>query len=190
MKEQRESPLWDNSLSQFRDRVAAATPTPGGGAVAAVSATFAAALLQMVCAISAKRYGEQKTDAIAANVKVVEVQLAQSAEEDIRAFDRYLATRKVRSESSDRDAQRCLLECTEVPLAAAEAVVKLEAYATELIPDTPEILMSELATARYLLDASRKALLASVQANLKGLVAGEAREAMVRRLMALGVETD
>ncbi|MES2222976.1 MAG: cyclodeaminase/cyclohydrolase family protein [Acidobacteriota bacterium] len=180
--------LWENSLAQFRDRVAAGSPTPGGAAVAAVSATFAAALLQMVCAISAKRNPET-IKAIVANVKSIEEELGRYADEDIRAFDRYMAAKKVRNECSARDAHQCLLECTEVPLAAAEVVAKLEAYATAMIPETPEFLESELATARLLLGASREALLASVKANLKGLETGEAKNAIVRRLNALPGES-
>jgi formiminotetrahydrofolate cyclodeaminase len=47
-----EKSLWQDSLLEFRSRVAAASPTPGGGAVAAVTATLAAALLRMSGRIS------------------------------------------------------------------------------------------------------------------------------------------
>jgi formiminotetrahydrofolate cyclodeaminase len=77
-----------------------------------------------------------------------------------------------------------------VPLAAAETIVKLEVYAVEMAPKTPEFLSSDFATARYLLDASRKALLANVTINLVDLEDGEAKGAVLRRLEALQGDTN
>ena len=190
MTDKRYAPFWENSLLEFRTRIAAATPTPGGGAVAAVTASFAAALLQMVCSISVKRKPDARINAIAGEVKLCEEELARCAEEDIRVFDQYMAARKIQIASAHADTQRCLLACTEVPLAAAEAVVRLEAYAVEIAPKTPEFLSSDLATARYLLDASRKALLANVTINLVDLEDGEAKGAVLRRLEALQGDTN
>ncbi len=185
MTENHDAPLWDNSLLQFRNRIAASSPTPGGGAVAAIAATFAAALLRMVCVLSARRKPDVGMEAIAAKVKICEEELARCAEEDIRVFDRYMAARKVQGASSRADLQRCLLECTEVPIAAAEAVVKLEAYAAEIAVNVPDFLSSDLATAQHLLDASRKGLLANVNINLTDLGDGESKRAIFRRLEAL-----
>jgi glutamate formiminotransferase/formiminotetrahydrofolate cyclodeaminase len=190
MTDQRDAPLWENSLLEFRKRIAAAVPTPGGGAVAAVAASFAAALLQMVCCISVKRKPDAGMNAIAGEVKLCEEELARCAEEDIRVFDQYMAARKIQSATAHADTQRCLLACTEVPLAAAEAVVKLEAYAAEIAPKTPEFLSSDLATAQYLLDASRKALLANVTINLADLEDGGEKSAVLRRIKALQGDTN
>ena len=134
MTDKRDAPFWENSLLEFRKRIAAATPTPGGGAVAAVTASFAAALLQMVCSISVKRKPDARINAIAGEVKLCEEELARCAEEDIRVFDQYMAARKIQIASAHADTQRWLLACTEVPLAAAETIVKLEAFAVEIGP--------------------------------------------------------
>ncbi|MGC1870785.1 MAG: cyclodeaminase/cyclohydrolase family protein [Acidobacteriaceae bacterium] len=185
MTESHDGSLWENSLQQFQNRVAAGTPTPGGGAVATVTAVFAASLLRMVCVISSARKPDVGMKAIAAKIKLCEEKLAQFAEEDIRAFERYLAARKARSTSAGADAQRCLIVCTEVPLAAAEAAAKLEAYAAEVALNSLDFLSSDVATARYLLDASRKALLENVTINLANLEDGEAKRALVGRLERL-----
>ena len=185
MTENQDSSLWENSLQQFRNRVAAGSPTPGGGAVAGVAATLAAALLQMVCAIRTRREPDERMSAIAAQVKIGGDVLAHCAEEDIRVFDRYMAARKLRDASAKAEIERCLLACTEVPLAAAEAVAKLVALAPEMELNCPDFLSSELAAARYLLDASRKGLLSSVSINLAELKDGEAKRALGLRLDAL-----
>jgi methenyltetrahydrofolate cyclohydrolase len=188
MTENHETSLWENSLLGFRNRVAAAAPTPGGGAVAAVAATFAAALLRMVCAICSLRKPDAGLNAIAAKVKRCEEQLAHFAEEDIRTFDQYIAAKKARSASAHDESQRCLVDCTEVPLAAAETVAKLDVYVAELALNSPDFLSSDLATARYLLGASRMGLLANVTINLKDLDDGEAKRSILRRLEALQVD--
>ena len=185
MTEKHDASLWENSLLEFRNRVAAGSATPGGGAVAAVAATYAAALLQMVCAITSTRKPHAGMMAIAAKVKICEEELTYCAEEDIRVFDRYMAARNVLSASMHAEVQRCLLACTEVPLTAAEAVVNLEDYAAEMGPHCAEFLASDLATARHLLDASRKALVANVSINLTDLEDCEAKRAILRRLEAL-----
>lgn len=190
MIENHDGSLWENSLLQFRDRVAASSATPGGGAVAAVTATFAAALLRMVCAISSTRKPDVGMQAIATEVKIGEEKLSHHAEEDIRVFDRYMAARKDRSSAAQADVQRWLLECTEVPLAAAEVVARLEAYAAQIALNTPDFLSSDLATARHLLRASRTSLLANVSANLAGLEDGEAKRALERRLKGFEGDTN
>jgi formiminotetrahydrofolate cyclodeaminase len=190
MIENHDASLWENSLLQFRERVAASSATPGGGAVAAVTATFAAALLRMVCAIGSKGKPDADMTTIAAEVKICEEKLAHYAEEDIRVFDRYMAARKLRSENSQAEVQRCLVLCTDVPLAAAEVVARLEAYAAQIGPTTPDFLSSDLATARHLLRASRTSLLANVSTNLAGLEDGEAKRALNRRFEGLRGDTD
>jgi formiminotetrahydrofolate cyclodeaminase len=177
--------LWDDSLLEFRNRIAEGTPTPGGGAVAGVAASFAAALLRMVCSIISTRKPGTGINAVAAKIKHSEEDLARFADDDIRVFDRYMAARKVGSASSQAEIHRCLLECTEVPLAAAEAVANLQAYAAEVALYSPDFLSSDLATARHLLQASRKSLLANVSVNLTDLEDGEAKRLISRRLKAL-----
>lgn len=190
MTENHVASLWENSLLQFRDRVAASSATPGGGAVAAVTATFAAALLRMVCVISSARKADAGMQAIAAEVKICEEKLARCAEDDVRVFDRYMTARKDRSAAGQAEVQRRLLECTDVPLAAAEVVARLEAYAAQIALNTPDFLSSDLATARHLLRASRTSLLANVSANLAGLEDGEAKRALERRLKGFEGDTN
>src|ERR1700722_17930143 len=92
--------VWEGSLQEFRDRVAAAAPTPGGGAVAAVAATLAAALLRMVCAIGLKRTPNSAMGVMVAEITLCEVKLAFFAEEHVRGFDGFMSARKHRDASA------------------------------------------------------------------------------------------
>jgi formiminotetrahydrofolate cyclodeaminase len=177
--------LWENSLLEFRNRVAAVSPTPGGGAVATVAAALAAALLRMVCVIGDKHKPDPGMNTLVAQIAVSEENLARYADEDIRSFDRYLAARKADSMSPRAEIQRCLLACTEVPLAAAEEVSKLDAYAAEVALHAAEFLSSDVSTAQFLLDASRRGLLANVTINLVDLEECEEKRLLLQRLDVL-----
>jgi formiminotetrahydrofolate cyclodeaminase len=160
--------LWDQPVLRFREQIAASTPTPGGGAVAAVTATFAAALLQMVCRISLRKTAEtkrQEIEAILSRVQTCESTLARYADEDILAFDAYMEARKDDSAVS----QTLLLDCARVPMAGAEMVTELQSLLPEIEAVCPAFLSSDLATAMYLLRASRESLLANVKTNLDSL---------------------
>lgn len=177
--------LWAASLQRFRERVAAATPTPGGGAVAAMTATFAAALLRMTCAIIAKRgsanFPQRELEALVARVQACEDRLARCAEEDILAFDAYMAARKVGGSGGDlATKQKLLAACARVPLDAAEQVKQLQSLCGEIEAAAPDSLTSDLAAASHLLEASRMSLLANVAINLKDLEEGTEKEALQR----------
>jgi len=185
-----EASIWRGSLLEFRNRVAADSPTPGGGAVAAVTATFAAALLRMVCAIILKRTPDARMNVVVAEVNTCEEKLGCYADEDVRAFDRYIAARKDRKPSSQSKVQQCLLTCAEVPLQAAEQIAKLQKLASEIALNSPAFLASDIATARHLLYASRQALLANVAINFTDLENCEEKRLLSQRLEALIQKND
>lgn len=180
MNPETRGPLWENSLLEFRERVAAATPTPGGGAVAAVTATFAAALLRMAGAICIHRVPDANLDAAITDVKICEAKLAQFADEDVRVFDAYMAAR--RNRLAPETLQALLFACANVPLEAAEQVEKLQSLEKEIAVKCPAFLASDVATARHLLHASREALLANVAINCNELEDGVEKRAWQQRL--------
>jgi len=106
-------PIWNNTLEQFRDRVAGLEPAPAGVTAAAVSATFGFGLLTKVLAIASKRKdfaGDRELvrtllDAAHAQSQIV----SQLADEDIAAFDEYLSClrRKQPSGASIRKPLKC-----------------------------------------------------------------------------------
>jgi glutamate formiminotransferase/formiminotetrahydrofolate cyclodeaminase len=182
MTAKHDASLWESSLLEFRNRVAADSPTPGGGAVAAVAATLAAALLRMVCAVVKRRKPDTEMNAVVAQITLCEEKLARCADEDVRVFDRYMAAQKVQGAHAKSNIQHCLLACAEVPLAAAEQVAKLEAYAAEIAQQAPEFLASDIATAQSLLDASRRGLVANITINLAELDESEEKRRLLQRL--------
>ena len=161
-------PIWNNTLEQFRDRVAGLEPAPAGVTAAAVSATFGFGLLTKVLAIASKRKdfaGDRELvrtllDAAHAQSQIV----SQLADEDIAAFDEYLSClrRKQPSGASIRKA-------IEVPLNVARAAASglgLCHQAKDLIH---AFVAPDLGTAAALLSAAARSTLLTVEFNLQQL---------------------
>lgn len=85
-----------DSIAQFRRRVAAPTPTPAGGAVAAVTASLAAALTEMIGRIALNRQRDNLTGAaqLVEQAEHLSLRLLALAEEDSKAFEAVLEARR------------------------------------------------------------------------------------------------
>ncbi|HIQ02276.1 MAG TPA: glutamate formimidoyltransferase [Anaerolineales bacterium] len=123
--------------TEFLDAVAAGTPTPGGGSVAALAGALAAALAAMVARLTLgrKRYEpvQEEMEAVVAVAERLRADLAARAVEDAEAYNQILAAFRLPKgtdeERSARQAaiQDALIHAAEVPLATArDAVATLE----------------------------------------------------------------
>jgi methenyltetrahydrofolate cyclohydrolase len=181
--------LWDDRVGKLRERIAATTPTPGGGAVAAVTAAFAVALLRMVCGISLKKLAAAErgsVEGLQARLRQSEEALARSADEDVQAFDAYVA---LRTSGSEAESEALLLRCADVPMSAAESVAEAQSLLPQIESICPSFARSDLATASYLLRASQASLLANVGINLDAMRGEAAKREMKARYDRLAQQT-
>jgi formiminotetrahydrofolate cyclodeaminase len=91
----------ETSIAHFAEAVAAATPAPGGGAVAAVTAALAAALTEMVAGLAvARASGEAIAGAeeIVQSARRIRSRLLALASEDESAFRAVIEARRTRDE--------------------------------------------------------------------------------------------
>jgi len=121
----------ERSVAGFVDDVAADTPAPGGGSVAALCGSLAAALVAMVAGVTyGRKDAEDKRVDLAregAKANDLKARLLNAIQEDSSAFDAMMAARRLKArtpeEASARDA--AILEATaraiEVPLGVVEA---------------------------------------------------------------------
>ena len=125
----------------FLEAVAADTPAPGGGSVAALAGALAAALTAMVARLTLgrKRYESVQTDAAAlvAESERLRAALAVRIEEDAAAYEQVAAAlRRPKETATQQDARRAAIQealhqAAEVPLATArDAVAALELAST------------------------------------------------------------
>lgn len=182
--------LWDDSVKRFRERIATTAPTPGGGAVAAVTSVFAVALLRMVCEISMKKLEEAKcctVETLLGQLASCEDVLARSADNDVLAFDTYAASRKARDGAG---SEALLVRCANVPMSAAEIVAEVQSLLPQIESFCPLFARSDLTTAACLLRAGRESLLANVEINLDAMRDEVAKHDMRRRYNRLNLKED
>lgn len=107
----------------FVEAVAADSPTPGGGAVAALAGSLAASLAQMVAGVTIgkKRYAdvEAEMQTIVQASDELRQKLLDNTVKDVNAFDELMDAYRLPKDNADRDSliQEKILGATEVPFA-------------------------------------------------------------------------
>ena len=196
-----------SSLGSFAEEVAAGTPTPGGGSVAAYSGTLAAALGTMVCnlTIGRKRFEEVEPEAkqIRSELEQLIVDLKQAVSEDAEGFDRVLAARRLprntEAEKLARDA--AIEEATRGAVAVPLRVASMSSRLLELLDELAEIgnpnALSDLAVGAQLALTAIRGAAYNVLINLSSIVDPEFKslrrdevEAMVARGQELADEIE
>jgi formiminotetrahydrofolate cyclodeaminase len=159
--------MFDARMSDWLGQLADRTPAPGGGAVAALCAASAAALLEMVANYTTgKKWAdrEQSMRAIVAEVVELRARAGQLAVDDAAAFgavgEAYGLPKTTDEEKAARSAaiQRATLAAAEPPVQVGRLAVRLVAIADTMVdPANPNVLSDvgvSAATARAALSGS------------------------------------
>jgi glutamate formiminotransferase/formiminotetrahydrofolate cyclodeaminase len=176
------------------DRIASATPAPGGGSAAALAGALAAALGEMVSRLTAgnKKFGdvEPRMRELAEQLRTSRVLMRSLADQDASAYDAVVAARRLPKATAEETRARdtaiaaATQRATEVPLrtarAAAETISCLEELATRGNPN----LISDAATGCQIAFAALKGAEYNVRINIAGSSDAFA-EACRRELAAL-----
>jgi len=180
------------SIASFAARLAARTPTPGGGSAAALVAALACALGEMVLAYSidpAKPSEELR--ALSERLTVARTRFLDRMDEDARSYDAVRSARRARKEHPDDPAAKATVlaairGAAEVPLGTARDAVELAKQLASVREHTKAALGSDLVTSLAMFRAAAEGALANVSINLDDLrAAGEPTaemEAEVARL--------
>jgi formiminotetrahydrofolate cyclodeaminase len=186
------------SVADFVDRLAAAAPTPGGGSAAALSGSFAAALVQMVCDLTIGKEGYQQHEPLLrpmrAQAESLRRELLALADKDSAAYDRVIAALRLPKASEAEKAARkaalgrANLEATEVPLATAEGCARVLGLAADLLPRGNRNARSDVGTAAALAAAGLRGALMNVRINLGGLSDAERASGIRGRAEAIEKE--
>ena len=165
------------TIEDFCREAASRHPTPAGVAVAAVSTGFALGLLAKVLLVGSHRKALAanvgKLESLAAAAQSASSRMLQLADDDVAAFESYLAANRLPSSTEpEREARRhaidsALARAIEVPLAAAQeaaAGLRLCSDATALIPDE---LAADVGVTSALLDGARRGFLLCAESNVR-----------------------
>jgi formiminotetrahydrofolate cyclodeaminase len=186
--------LWSWSLADFRERTAAGSPTPGGGAVAAVCASLGVALVVMGLEVTLRGATPEAvvllTPLLRTGRELLERQSAY-ADRDLVVFGEYMHARSLPQgndveKAARRDRlQRALIGATEVPLGAGRDIAAAIELSRKVVEICKPQVFGDVAAGADLLAGSLTAVLRSVDANLRGLVEGPLKKGLEEEWAAL-----
>lgn len=162
-------------LVEWLGGLASEAPTPGGGAVAAISAAAGAALVAMVGRLTVRKAGFEEVagrmEEIVAEADRERSDLLAMADRDAEAFDEVMAAYRMARETDDERAARlhalqaALEHAAEIPLTVARRAVYLMGLAEETVANGNPNAASDGFTAVTVLHAATLSALANVQIN-------------------------
>jgi len=176
-----ERPFLQTPLQELLDSVAAKTPAPGGGSVAAFAAAFGAGLVAMAARFSADW---PEAAGAAAQAETLRARAAPLAQADAAAYSVALAVLREPggADPEERDARigDALSHAAEVPLQIAEVAADIAALAADVVERGNPNLRGDAAAAAVLAEAA-----ARISANLVAinLTMQEEDERVARALM-------
>jgi len=174
-----ETPNLSDSIGSFAELVAAGTPTPGGGSVAAYCGVLAASLAQMMCniTIGKPKYAtaESRLKEITDQLERLSGRLRELIADDAASFDAVLAAYRLPKETDDEKTKRteqiqvAMQGAVDVPFETARRsfdVLKLLSELAEI--GTPSAL-SDVAVGAQLAKVAIRGASYNVSVNLNSL---------------------
>ena len=166
-------------MSGFVASVAAATPAPGGGTVAALAGALGAALAQMVAGLT---IGKKKYAAVESEMKQIALQASALVNEltalmkrDADAYTAVMAAYKLPGETETDAASKkqamtsALLGAAEVPLETARACVRVLEVAAAVAARGNTNAVSDAGVAALLAEAACRGAVYNVRINVSAL---------------------
>ncbi len=161
------------------EAVAAPSPTPGGGSVAALAGALAASLGEMVAGLSRKKKSlaanAEALDEAVSGLRATAARLAEAIDRDAEAYDAIVAASKLPKETHEAQVRReaavqeATRGATEVPLEVAESAMALYERLVQLEDITAASMVSDLRVARAMALAAARGALENVAINLASL---------------------
>jgi glutamate formiminotransferase/formiminotetrahydrofolate cyclodeaminase len=172
----REAVAGGQSVGAFTAAVAAPTPAPGGGSVAAHGGALAAALAQMVAGLTVGRRKYAAVDAemreLAVRAAALGAELSALVERDARAYEGVTEAYKLPKEPADAAVRRtaaiddALLAAARVPLETARACAGVAALAAQAATMGNTNAVSDAGVAALLAEAACRGAAYNVRINV------------------------
>ena len=160
------------SLSDFTARLAARTPTPGGGSAAAAAGAMGAALGEMVTAYSAAK-DDAALDPVRQRLAAARGRFLGLAEQDAQAYADTVTARRATKARPGPEAEQAwtaaIRHAADVPLDTARLAWSCTGELQELADRVRPMMKSDWTTAVALLNAAREGAIANVVINVEDL---------------------
>ena len=175
------------TVSAYLNRLASGDPTPGGGAAAAVTAVQGAALLSMVCNLTAgkKKFAdvEDEIRSILEQCEAARCQMLVLGDRDMEVFGTIMEVYRMPKATPEESAARrvaiqsALKASSEVPFELFNRCITMLPMADRLEQIGNPNVLSDVFVGRYLLAAGLLSAKANVEVNLDGIDDAEFCEA-------------
>ncbi len=172
-----------HTVSDFVDELSSDSPAPGGGSVAALAGSLAAALVNMVGVLTFGKKGYQavatRVEELSLKAKTLKEKLLLLVDADTAAFNKVLASRRLKKKTDEQRIIRAatILKATklsaQVPLQVMEAALEVARLAVELGEIGNRNSLSDAGVAILISRAGLEGAAMNVLINLKGLDAPE-----------------
>jgi formiminotetrahydrofolate cyclodeaminase len=189
-----------DSIGDFAEQVAAATPAPGGGSVAAYSGMLAGSLGQMVCNLTLDKPKfapvEQRVREVKSELERLTGRLHQLIADDAASFDAVLAAYRLPKETDDQKAERkkrieiATGGAIDVPMETARTALSVLKLLAELAKIGNPNAFSDLAVGGRLAETSVKGAYYNIGINLKTLADRELAAEKGRQVTELTATAD
>jgi len=183
------------SLESFLERVAASTPAPGGGAVAAICGALSAALTRMVASLAVGKEGyegvQSELAAIEERGKTLQQRFLDLAAEDAKAYDGVVASMRLRKGTdAEREARKEAMQAaykraTEVPMETIRACVDALDLAKLAAEKGNRNAITDAGVSAILAQAGMRGAALNVRINLAAIADDEWRDATEAELVSL-----
>ena len=190
----------DRTLEEYLESIAAATPTPGGGSVAALCGALSAALSRMVANLAIGKEGYESVQAelkeLERRAKALQSRLLVLMEEDAIAYDAVIsAMRLAKKTEAERAArvramQSAYETATTVPLDTMQACSDALGIALVAAQKGNRNAISDAGVAALVAEAGLRAAGLNVRINLAALKDHALRAEIEKRLEAILNEAD
>lgn len=164
----------DSTITNWLDSLAAQTPTPGGGAVAALSAAIAAAQLGMVAAYTTGVKWQDREEQMKEFVEETTALRSQALElmqADAEAFSKVGAAYQLPKDSPERAEaiQQALAQAADPPSKVARLAARVVEVAEDLATSGNPNVISDVAVGASMAKASLESAIVNIQINEKSL---------------------
>lgn len=163
------------TIEEFQKELSSKSPTPGGGVVAALAASFAASLIEMVVSLTRGKKGyedkEKTLIKIAKDTGEIKKRLTVLAEDDAKAYGKVMEAYKIEKERPGRKAvvQKALKYAIEVPMEVRKLSHELEELGYRVSKVGNKNALSDARTAIHLARAAGKSALENIKTNKEAL---------------------
>jgi formiminotetrahydrofolate cyclodeaminase len=173
--------IWTHTLDDFQHMIAAGDSITGAVAVSAVSAALAVDVLQMVLGVTARKRNSEHLQGLMVAAREARERLAHAADEDRAAYAAYRDALKLPKEFAGRRQaiDAALQRASETPLAAARAATEALSLCVEAGKLAEGAIAADVGGAAHLLAGAVRAILISVDANLRNFQGRPSYDALV-----------